>query len=240
MTREAKEEALYKGICLLILLLGINCNNNGASAPDLGMGSADLNMASADLNTALADLNTAPADLSMPGSMKQCSTDSWCWENPLPQGNPLSDVWGADANNVWAVGASGTIQKWNGTAWAAQPKWNWTAWAVQSSGILNDLYGVWGTDANNVWAVGTSGAILKVDYESPIGTYTNPPMEMPCQTFSLVMSTFSARRATLHPVMSNPGEPSAMSVYRPTCRQQTGCRSTRRLPRSNSTVRYMV
>ncbi len=30
---------------------------------------------------------------------------AWIWQNPLPQGNTLSAVWGSDANNVWAVGA---------------------------------------------------------------------------------------------------------------------------------------
>ena len=118
-----------------------------------------------------------------------CSSDGWCWRNPLPQGNLLGATWGSDANNVWAVGDSGTILKWNGTAWAAQVsgttryltgiwgsdannvwavsrtgtilKWNGTAWAAQESGTEQDLSGVWGSDANNVWAVGVTGTILQ-------------------------------------------------------------------------------
>jgi hypothetical protein len=35
----------------------------------------------------------------------------WCWDNPLPQGNALRGIWGKDANNAWAIGASGTIVK---------------------------------------------------------------------------------------------------------------------------------
>ena len=117
-----------------------------------------------------------------------CSADKWCWQNPLPQGNALGDIWGSDANNVWAVGDRGAIVKWNGTAWAAQAsgsaspllgiwgsdtnnvwavgaggtilKWNGTAWAAQASGSSSLHYGIWGIDTNNVWAVGYGGTIL--------------------------------------------------------------------------------
>lgn len=43
----------------------------------------------------------------------------------------LNGVWGTDASNVWAVGQSGTIVRWNGTAWAAQ-----------QSGTMNTLSAV--------------------------------------------------------------------------------------------------
>ncbi|MFD0894047.1 choice-of-anchor D domain-containing protein [Luteolibacter ambystomatis] len=62
----------------------------------------------------------------------------------------LKGVWGTNTSNVWAVGMSGVIVKWNGSSWGSQ-----------SSGTGNDLYGVWGLDANNVWAVGLSGTIRK-------------------------------------------------------------------------------
>ena len=60
----------------------------------------------------------------------------------------LYGVWGTDANNIWAVGLSGAIQKWDGKTWTAQ-----------SSGTSSYLHGVWGTDANNVWVVGWGGTI---------------------------------------------------------------------------------
>ena len=111
---------MYKAICLLILLLGINCSDHGVGAPDLGMAAMDLGMAAADLGMTAADLSMAPMDLSLPGPPRLCNPNNWCWENPQPQGNYLYGVWGADANNVWAVGFGGTILRWNGTAWAAQ------------------------------------------------------------------------------------------------------------------------
>jgi hypothetical protein len=51
---------------------------------------------------------------------------------------------------IWAVGLSGSIQKWDGATWT-----------TQSSGTASYLHGVWGTDANNVWAVGWGGTIRK-------------------------------------------------------------------------------
>src|SRR3954454_8132532 len=33
----------------------------------------------------------------------------WVWQNPLPQGNTLQDFFFIDADNGFAVGASGTI-----------------------------------------------------------------------------------------------------------------------------------
>lgn len=38
-----------------------------------------------------------------------CSNNSWCWYNPLPQGNALRAIWGTAANDIWAVGDVGTI-----------------------------------------------------------------------------------------------------------------------------------
>ena len=71
-------------------------------------------------------------------------------ESPLPQGNRLNGIWGSGANDVWAVGDSGTIVHWNGTAWS-----------IVASGTTKNLHGVWGSVANDVWAVGAGGTILR-------------------------------------------------------------------------------
>ncbi len=36
-------------------------------------------------------------------------TADWTWQNPLPQGNSLRDVWGSSGSDVFAVGDGGTI-----------------------------------------------------------------------------------------------------------------------------------
>ncbi len=64
----------------------------------------------------------------------------------------LYAIWGSDASHVWAVGAHGAVDTWNGSFWRLQP-----------SGTTQDLYAVWGTSARNIWAVGAAGLILKWD-----------------------------------------------------------------------------
>src|SRR2546425_4492046 len=81
-----------------------------------------------------------------------CSSDGWCWSNPLPQGNSLYSAWGSASNDVWAVGEGGTILHWDGTAWSAF-----------ASGTGNYLYSVWGSASNDVWGVDDRGTILHWD-----------------------------------------------------------------------------
>src|SRR5438309_12107938 len=84
-----------------------------------------------------------------------CSSDGWCWSNPLPQGNPLWSVWGSASTDVWAVGEGGTILHWDGSTWSGV-----------SSATRNILYGGWGTASADVWAVGAGGTILRWDGRS--------------------------------------------------------------------------
>jgi hypothetical protein len=68
--------------------------------------------------------------------------------------NDLFAIWGSSSTNIYAVGASGTILNFNGTAWTAR-----------SSGTLETLFGVWGSSATDVFVVGDSGTILH--YQPP-------------------------------------------------------------------------
>jgi photosystem II stability/assembly factor-like uncharacterized protein len=61
----------------------------------------------------------------------------------------LYGVWGSSPSNVFAVGDSGAMLHYDGSAWSAM-----------SSGTTTDLYGIWGSSPSNVFAVGDSGAIL--------------------------------------------------------------------------------
>ena len=73
----------------------------------------------------------------------------WEWQNPLSQGNGLIAVWGSSSSDVFAVGWSGTILHYDGSAWSAM-----------SSGATTWLNGVWGSSGSDVFAVGRNGAIL--------------------------------------------------------------------------------
>ena len=68
--------------------------------------------------------------------------------------NRLEDIWGSDANHVWAVGAAGHILRTNGVT-ATQE-----VLPVDGSVGFNDIYG---TSAHDVWVVGTGGTVLHYD-----------------------------------------------------------------------------
>jgi hypothetical protein len=80
------------------------------------------------------------------------TTSGWA-----PLDNPAFDrllgVWGTAANNVYAVGDSGTVIHWDGTHWTAQP--------VPPSEAATILEGVGGSSANDLWIVGDTGTILR-------------------------------------------------------------------------------
>jgi hypothetical protein len=63
----------------------------------------------------------------------------------------MRGVWGS-SSSVWAVGDSGTIERFDGANWGVQP-----------SGVLTNLTAVHGTSDTNVWAVGAQGTILRYD-----------------------------------------------------------------------------
>jgi hypothetical protein len=102
---------------------------------------------------------------------------------------PLYDLAGVAANDVWAVGDAGVIAHYNGTAWSlvTSPtsatlrgadawsaslafavgssgkivKWNGSAWMLDTSPTSEDLYDVEFVSATEAWAVGTNGSIIK-------------------------------------------------------------------------------
>ena len=112
----------------------------------------------------------------------------WEWQNPLPQGNHLQDVWGSSDSDVFAVGHPGIILHYDGATWSpmssgtTETLWGvWgnsggdvfavggpgtilhydgATWGPMSSGITDSLYDVWGSNSNDVFAVGENGTIL--------------------------------------------------------------------------------
>ena len=69
----------------------------------------------------------------------------WKWQNPLPQGNSITNGFFLDAQNGWVVGDHGTIiHTADGGA----------TWEGQRSGTLHKLKSVFFTDAQHGWAVG--------------------------------------------------------------------------------------
>ncbi len=119
------------------------------------------------LRVVMAFLTVAILMLQAASSTKIISPDHWVWQNPLPLGNDLNGVWGSSSTDVFAVGASGTILHFNGSAWSAM-----------SSGTTNNLCAVWGSTSkdgtsglsNDVYTVGAAGTILHYDGNTWSGT----------------------------------------------------------------------
>ncbi len=64
----------------------------------------------------------------------------------------LYGVWGPTNSDIFAVGSSGTIMHYDGSAWSSM-----------NGGNTGDLYCVWGSRNNDVFAVGISGNIMHYD-----------------------------------------------------------------------------
>jgi hypothetical protein len=64
----------------------------------------------------------------------------------------LQAVWGTDVDHVFAGGASGSMQWFDGVRWTRQPL-----------GTVSVVNAIWGSAPDNVWAVGGLGALLHYD-----------------------------------------------------------------------------
>jgi hypothetical protein len=107
-----------------------------------------------------------------------------------PAFNPSGSVYSVWSNetDLWVVGDSGTILRWNGSTWTSESidggnrlnaVWGSGSdvWAVGDNGTIvhrttagwtpersdrtDDLFGVWASSPDDVWAVGGEGVILR-------------------------------------------------------------------------------
>ncbi len=75
-------------------------------------------------------------------------------DDSLPEYQGAAQMWGTAANNVYMVGASLRIYRYDGSTWTAENNVNAAAW----------VYGVSGSaDGNSVWVVGELGLIYVRD-----------------------------------------------------------------------------
>lgn len=142
-----------------------------------------------------------------------CTVNGWCWQAPGPMNEVLKSVSiDSDGAGGWAVGANGTVVRWDGAtlrgwwllrpvnfnavwsngpsdAWVVGPsglvlRWNGSVWNDLSIGQNKELRGVWGTDASNVWVVGASGVALKWN-----GTQWTNPLPVTSTTYLDIFPT---------------------------------------------------
>jgi photosystem II stability/assembly factor-like uncharacterized protein len=76
----------------------------------------------------------------------------WFWQNPLPQGNTLNDVWTIDDSTAIAVGNRGTILKTTD---------NGNSWDIKSYNITSDLNCVYFVDNIRGWIGGDDESVLQ-------------------------------------------------------------------------------
>jgi hypothetical protein len=97
---------------------------------------------------------TPPGDgaTDLPPEPSEPTTAEWAWENPLPQGSALHDVWTNGPNDVWAVGACGTRIHWNGASFSVETAARADVWS-----------GLWGSSPTDLWSVGVHGRIAHFD-----------------------------------------------------------------------------
>jgi hypothetical protein len=112
----------------------------GVEAPAWGARCADLVDNDCDGRTDSDDPTCWPG----PGL---CDGLGWCWENPQPQGRHLNAVWAFGPDDLWAVGDSGTILRWDGTGWY-----------LLTSQTGPDLFGLWAAGPDDLWISERYGA----------------------------------------------------------------------------------
>lgn len=106
-----------------------------------------------------------------------------------PSTQHLRAVWGAQPDDIWAVGLAGLILHYDGTAWQKVPspvgigletvwgkssgdvyaagqsgtiiRWDGTRWSIAASQTTEHLRGVFGRPGADVWAVGGGGVIMR-------------------------------------------------------------------------------
>lgn len=96
---------------------------------------------------------TADASVGATFSPLTCTSDSICWEAPLPFGMDLRDAAMTATNDVWAIGTQGSILHYDGSRWSFSP-----------STTQQDLQSISASATNNAWvAGGPNGLVLRWD-----------------------------------------------------------------------------
>jgi hypothetical protein len=70
----------------------------------------------------------------------RCSEEGWCWQNPLPSGNPFAVAWAVGRDDAWFGGDDGSVVHFDGSTW------------IQYS-VGKRVLGIWGSSSDDVWVV---------------------------------------------------------------------------------------
>ncbi len=144
----------YLGALLGFFALGLTVASCASTDDDSGAQDDDSDASVIPAADAAADAGTDACDPDA-GDCTQpqpppCSDVEWCLEKTShPAGIGLASVWGSGPNDVWTVGAFGTVTHWDGKQWTtAQLDTHWS------------LRAVWGSGPNDVWTMAAPDQIF--------------------------------------------------------------------------------
>jgi hypothetical protein len=152
----------------------VACSSPRARPPD-GAPPAD---APADTTAidAPADAPDQPPDpfaalQAMPGT---CTADGWCWRFPQPTANRYFSVYATAPDNIWLLGARGTVYQWDGHSWIVHhpptlPGQDFVAWPFQIIGTgKNDMWMIMMSAVEHwngaTWTILDTGPVRTVPY----------------------------------------------------------------------------
>jgi len=183
--------AIGLGLVLCGTLAGPGCGTRfvGHVSRDGAVPAMEGGAAEAGAREAGEDVDARPdgPPLPPPNLPPVCTVDGWCWTHPLPTGDRFVDAFEVADDDVWLVGAAGTIVRIAGdelstippptsalaAIWATGPKdvwvggpdgqyhWDgqgWTYRPLEINPVQRGVSALWGCAANDIWAVGTSTA----------------------------------------------------------------------------------
>ncbi len=98
-------------------------------------------------------------------------TAGWCWAAPLPTGDDLGPLWGADDNDLYVIAKSLSGDKlthFDGSTWTL----------VLSADSLSDVFGISGSDVYAVGKDGGEAVIFHILNGSPGALRTGEPFKL--------------------------------------------------------------
>ncbi|MCP4113245.1 MAG: hypothetical protein GY749_48240, partial [Desulfobacteraceae bacterium] len=145
----------------------------------------------ATITTRVTDLAGNPLNADYTWSFSYDKDKEWNWQNPLPTGNTIREIWGSAETGIFAAGDAGTVLWQDGSGWKEMKtstyknlrgiwgssdsnifavgeagriiNYNGEEWVVASSHTSDNLNGIWGSSDSDIFAVGQEGTILHFD-----------------------------------------------------------------------------
>src|SRR6266700_6441633 len=116
--------------------------DSGNDAPGTDTGAGDVAPGDGSATDATGD-----ASGDVPVVLPQvCTPEGWCWTHPLPTSDRFVQAYAIAPDDLWLLGASGTIVRYAGGVWSTIP-----------SPPSDALAAIWASSSSDVWVGGSAG-----------------------------------------------------------------------------------